>query len=155
MIHPLNYIAKAICLLIIGYAGFWLLQKVNGVSFIQPDDDKIGWCATESVQGQINLSPSAVNGKAQFMSKCASCHSITKGVVGPALGGFEERGRWADRNVLHEWIKNPEAFMKKDKYTRELKDKYGSMMTAFPAITIEEVNAIADYITQMQYSRSF
>jgi cytochrome c1 len=73
-------------------------------------------------------------------------------MTGPALGGFEERGPWRDRKKLYEWIKNPEAFMKNDSYTKQLKEKFGSIMTAFPALTTEEIDAIAEYITSSNYS---
>ena len=43
--------------------------------------------------------------------------------------------------------KNPDAFLKKDPYLQSLREMYGSRMTAFPDISLHEVNAIADYIT--------
>lgn len=95
-----------------------------------------------------NVSPSASveRGKTVFLGKCASCHSITQRITGPALQGFEERGPWADRNKLYEWIKDPSSFLQKDKYTADLKKEYGSMMTAFPDMTAGEIDAIVDYI---------
>ena len=36
-------------------------------------------------------------GKQLFQQNCASCHSITKDLTGPALAGVEERGPWTDR----------------------------------------------------------
>lgn len=80
------------------------------------------------------------------MSKCASCHQVLKNATGPALVGFEERGPWVDRKKVYEWIKNPTAFMVKDKYTQELKKAYGSMMTRFPDLTNEEIDAIIEYL---------
>jgi hypothetical protein len=67
-------------------------------------------------------------------------------MTGPALKDFQNRGQWADRDKLHEWIKNPALFMKNDLHTKQLKVKYLTTMTAFPEITKEDVNAIADYI---------
>jgi mono/diheme cytochrome c family protein len=85
-------------------------------------------------------------GKNLFLQKCASCHQLFKESTGPALTGFEQRGPWSDRDKLHQWIKNPSLFMKNDLYTKKLKEKYGSMMNAFPDIRKEDVNAIAEYI---------
>ena len=87
-------------------------------------------------------------GKNLFLQKCASCHQLFKESTGPALMGFNQRGPWADRDKLHQWIKNPALFMKGDLYTKKLKEKYGSMMNAFPDISKEDVNAIAEYIVE-------
>lgn len=88
----------------------------------------------------------ASNGKALFIQKCAACHHVFKDGTGPALAGFEERGLWADREKLYDWLRNPSAFMKKDPYTRSLKTKFGSVMTAFPDLRNEEIDAIVEYI---------
>ncbi|MBK9959253.1 MAG: c-type cytochrome [Chitinophagaceae bacterium] len=42
----------------------------------------------------------AAAGKALFLGKCAACHNVFKDMTGPALGGLEERGKWADHNEL-------------------------------------------------------
>lgn len=96
---------------------------------------------------------SASDGKRLFLGKCAACHHVFKEGTGPALSGFEERGSWSDREKLYEWIRNPLAFMKKDPYTKNLKVKYGSVMTAFPDLTNAEVDAIVEYINQSGKSR--
>ncbi len=54
-----------------------------------------------------------------------------------------------ERN-LYEWIRNPSAFMEKDSYARSLKEKFGSLMTAFPDLSDEEIDAIAAYIIVKQ-----
>jgi cytochrome c2 len=110
---------------------------------------------TTSEQHYTNVisssSPAAIpanvaKGKSLFMVRCASCHRISKNLTGPGLIGFEQRGPWADRNKLYEWIRNPAAFMQKDAYTQNLKAEFGTMMTAFPDLTNEEIDAIVDYI---------
>lgn len=92
------------------------------------------------------LSTSAQDGKTLFTSKCASCHNPLKDGTGPALGGLEERHKWADHKELQAWIHNPGAYMAKDPYTQGLKAKFGSMMTGFPDLTLPEVDAIVKYI---------
>jgi cytochrome c551/c552 len=89
---------------------------------------------------------SAQDGKALYTSKCASCHHPLKEGTGPALGGLEDRHKWADHKELLAWINNPGAYMSKDPYTQGLKAKYGSMMTGFPDLTLPEVDAIVTYI---------
>lgn len=81
------------------------------------------------------------------MGKCASCHNIYKATTGPALLDFTERGPWSDRKNVYAWISNPAAFMKKNEYAANLKVQYGGqLMTAFPDLTHEEIDAICEYI---------
>ncbi|HET9430349.1 MAG TPA: cytochrome c3 family protein, partial [Chitinophagaceae bacterium] len=92
------------------------------------------------------INVSAQDGKALFMSKCASCHNIFKDLAGPALQGVEERHKWADHNELLSWINNPGGYMAKDAYTQGLLAKYKSMMTGFPDLKLADVDAIISYI---------
>ena len=85
-------------------------------------------------------------GKTLFQQNCASCHSITKDLTGPALAGVEERGPWTDRKNLVKWIQNPAAFMQTSEYTRNLKNKYGTMMTSISHLKEEEIYELLDYI---------
>ncbi|HEU4576213.1 MAG TPA: c-type cytochrome [Chitinophagaceae bacterium] len=91
---------------------------------------------------------SAQDGKQLFNGKCASCHQIFKDATGPALMGLEERHTWSDHNEILKWAHNPTAYMAKDPYTAGLKAKYGSVMQAFPDLTLKEVDAIVGYINQ-------
>jgi mono/diheme cytochrome c family protein len=85
-------------------------------------------------------------GKALFNSKCASCHQVLKPATGPALAGLEQRHKWADHNELLKWINNPAAYIAGDAYTQGLLAEYKSMMTAFPDLTIKDVDDIVAYI---------
>ncbi len=87
-------------------------------------------------------------GKTVFMSKCASCHNVLKKGTGPALAGLEERHKWADHKELLSWINNPAAYMAKDAYTQGLKAEYGSMMTAFSDVTLQDVDNIVAYVNE-------
>lgn len=90
----------------------------------------------------------AQDGKAIFMSKCASCHQVLKPGTGPALMNLEERGKWADHNEILKWVHNPTAYMANDPYTQGLKTQYGSVMSAFPDLTIKDIGAIVGYVNQ-------
>lgn len=96
-------------------------------------------------------SAAAAKGKTLFMSRCASCHIVLKDGTGPRLIGFTERGPWTDRKNIYAWIRNPQKFMQTNEYTRELKKQYNAMMTAFPEMTNEEIDAICEYIN-FQYT---
>ncbi|MDI9363986.1 MAG: c-type cytochrome [Flavobacterium sp.] len=89
---------------------------------------------------------SAQDGKALFMSNCASCHKVDKDMTGPALAGVEDR--WPDKAKLYAWIKNNQAFLKTgDKYANDLYNKYDkSPMNLFTTLTDKEIGAILGYI---------
>ncbi|MFT3948953.1 MAG: c-type cytochrome [Agriterribacter sp.] len=93
------------------------------------------------------VSANAQDGKTIFNQKCATCHSLTKDITGPALSGLEERGPWSDRKKLYAWIHNPAGFMASDPYTQGLKEKFhGVVMTGFPDLTEAQIDAIVTYI---------
>ena len=96
----------------------------------------------------ISNAQDAAAGKTIFMSKCASCHNVLKKGTGPALAGLEERHKWADHKELLAWITNPAAYMAKDPYTQGLKAEYGSMMTAFADVTLQDVDNIVAYVNE-------
>jgi len=85
-------------------------------------------------------------GKTIFFSKCASCHNVFKDMTGPALMGLESRHTWADHNEILKWAHNPSAYMATDPYTAGLKAKFGSLMTAFPDLTIQDIDNVVAYI---------
>lgn len=95
----------------------------------------------------FHISATAQNGEQLFKQNCASCHAIDKDITGPGLAGVLNRGPWAeDKKHLYEWIHNPAGFMAKDPYTQALKAKYGVMMTGFPQLKENEIDAIIDYV---------
>lgn len=100
------------------------------------------------ISHEIILSSSAAKGKTLFQSQCASCHALFKHIEGLALLGIEDRGPWSDRRQLLKWIQNPEAFMKANAYAKALKEKFKTSMPSFPYMTLENVNAIADYLKE-------
>jgi len=133
-------------LILVALAGTFLL--IRNIPFEVNPQNTEAWCGTIDSKPNSPLTSNAAQGKNLFMSKCASCHNLFKDGTGPRLMEFEERGKWANRNELYKWIKNPSAYMKNDSYTRQLKTMYGSMMTGFPDIANEEIDAICDYINQ-------
>lgn len=152
MNRQVNYIISAHLLLATLTAGVLFFKNISSTEFLSENEE--AFCGTVSPTAAV-LSETAVKGKTLFMSRCASCHSLFKDGTGPGLFGFEDRGSWADRNKLYEWIKKPSEFMKKDPYTKELQKQYGSMMTGFLDITRDEVDAIADYIIQAGEQRGY
>jgi len=91
---------------------------------------------------------SAQDGKALFMSKCASCHKMgTPRLIGPDLAGVE--GRWGgDIDQIKVWIKNSSKAVAAG-YPRavEVQSFDPSTMTAFEgSITDAEIDAILKYV---------
>ena len=80
------------------------------------------------------------------MSNCASCHNPIKDATGPALKNidksFPDKPGW-----VYEWVHNPSAVLARgDKQPNDYKTKFGSVMTAFPALKNEEIDAILKYV---------
>jgi cytochrome c2 len=146
----LHYIVSAF-LLIIFFSGLFLF--VNKISF-DHSSPIAEFSYQETYMEEAPVSDAALRGKAIFNARCASCHGIFKDQTGPALTNLEDRHKWADRNELYRWIKNPAAYMKNDAYTQQLKKQYGSMMTAFPDMANEEIDAIVEYIRSARLQQS-
>lgn len=109
----------------------------------------IVFCFSFFVFSVVNSSYAAGDpaaGKTVFLGKCAACHNVFKDGTGPALMGLEERGKWADHSELLKWINNPAAYITKDPYTQGLKAKYGALMSAFPDVTLADVDNIVAYV---------
>lgn len=96
----------------------------------------------------LHISVNAQNGEQLYKQNCASCHGTPqKGVTAPALAGVLNRGPWAeDKKNLYTWVHDPQGFMAKDPYTQQLKAQYGVMMTPFPQLKENEIDAIIDYV---------
>lgn len=85
-------------------------------------------------------------GKKIFKSLCASCHKLDKRLVGPALGGVEERrtNEW-----LKAWIKDNAALRASgDADAIAIFDEYnGSSMNAFPQLSDKNIDDVLYYTT--------
>lgn len=85
-------------------------------------------------------------GKKLFKSLCASCHKLDRKLIGPALGGVEER---RENGWLKAWIKNnAELRASGDADAIAVFEEYnGSNMTAFPQLSDKNVDDILYYTT--------
>lgn len=86
-------------------------------------------------------------GKALFNSNCASCHSLDRKMIGPALRGV---GSKYDLDWLYEWIRDSQGMVAKgDKDAVKIFEEYnGSVMTAFPQLSDEDIDNILAYTDQ-------
>ena len=83
-------------------------------------------------------------GRKLFKSLCASCHKLDKKLVGPALGGVEER---RENSWLKSWIKNNAEFQKVNADAAEAAQYSATAMNAFPQLTDENIDNILYYTT--------
>lgn len=92
----------------------------------------------------------AQDGKALFMSKCATCHAsnMVSDGTGPALAGVEDR--WEDKAKLHAWIRDNRALINSG-YPKalEVEKIKSTAMDAFPTLTDPEIDAILGYINEV------
>ncbi len=85
-------------------------------------------------------------GRKLFKSQCASCHKLDRKLVGPALGGVEER---RENDWLKAWIKNnAELRASGDADAIAIFEEYnGSVMSAFPQLDDQQIDDILYYTT--------
>lgn len=84
----------------------------------------------------------AQDGEALFKANCANCHKPDADYIGPKLQGVKEvapPGDW-----IYNWVHNPAG--QNDDYAKKLKAQYApTIMTAFPQLKKEEIDAILKY----------
>lgn len=100
------------------------------------------------LNSQLKSEVSSDAGKALFTANCASCHAknMKSALTGPPLGGVE--AKWDSKENLYAWIRNSQAMIKQG-HPRALEvwNQYKpTVMTAFPALTDDEIASILVYI---------
>jgi mono/diheme cytochrome c family protein len=85
------------------------------------------------------------NGEQLFKANCASCHYPDKDFTGPALKGWADR--IPDKDWIYKWMASPSKMIAEDAYAKALFEKWKpTVMTAFPNLKKEEVDAIMAYV---------
>ena len=99
----------------------------------------------------IIIAPSYFSqGEGLFKAKCATCHAVFKNGTGPKL--YEARKRWEDageEEFIYEWVRNNAALRASGKSSRanEIFQEYkGSVMSAFPDLSDEQISSIFDWV---------
>ena len=94
---------------------------------------------------------SAQDGKALFISKCASCHNVFKDITGPKLGGVINQDPYnGDMTKMYHWIRNVNTLIETDPHYKDLHARFKSVMTQFPesALSNADIDAIVAYVEQ-------
>ena len=89
----------------------------------------------------------AQDGQAIFKTYCASCHKPDADFTGPALKGARERETAAGlpKDWVYKWVHTATSMVNTDPYAKQLFAKYNSVMTAFPDLKNEEIDAVLDW----------
>jgi cytochrome c551/c552 len=143
MNKEVNYVLQGFLLTLVVIGAF----KFGGYLLTIPPPEEPKEAANNSVTvTEPALSPLAVTGKSIFQNNCATCHSLTRDVVGPMLQNVPQR---LEKKVIYAWIRNPAAVLKSgDPYFNALVKKFnGVMMTGFPNLTDGEIDAILEYFS--------
>lgn len=85
-------------------------------------------------------------GEILFTNNCATCHKPDEDFVGPALK--DASTRWSDKALLYAFVKNPDSVIQTNSYAMSLQQKYSSLMTPFPNLSNEQIDAILAYCNQ-------
>jgi mono/diheme cytochrome c family protein len=93
---------------------------------------------------QLADTSAASSGEKIFIEQCASCHSINKVGIGPALGGVQDAGR---ENWMRKFIKNPRSVIESgDERASFLFEKYKMIMPSFAKLSDEQMNDIIAFL---------
>lgn len=145
----IKHILMAGLLILIAAMGSGFINLINQAPFLKVSGPgNPGICGNaDYTSSDTNTSRSgSLHGQKLFTANCASCHNVFKDGTGPKLGGISSHEKWSDKKELLRWVNNPAVYMQNDTYTQGLKEKFGSVMTAFPNITMEELESIVRYI---------
>ena len=101
---------------------------------------------TSSAQ-EISTEPAAIKaGEGLFNANCKACHAVKRKLVGPALGGVQDRApsiQW-----IKDFVHNSSAVIKSgDDYAVKLYNEYNkTQMTAFTSLKDEDIMNILAYV---------
>ncbi|NGM64676.1 cytochrome c3 family protein [Sphingobacterium sp. SGR-19] len=84
-------------------------------------------------------------GETLFKSKCTTCHSVTRNMVGPALAGMSERH---SEEWLISWIHNSQALIASgDETAVQLFNDWNKLvMTSFTDLSDDQIRSIIAYV---------
>jgi len=112
---------------------------LRGGFSIAAKDESQAFCGTTAEEAVIANN----RGKELFSANCASCHSVSKELTGPALAGFEKR---LPVTQLYLFIQHSKKAYRKSKYLARLKKEYDIEHFSFPSLTKADIDDIRQYI---------
>ena len=134
----------------IAIASMILVLLAITYSFFQPLINSKSFKETEPV---VNVPPPPViketqypEGKVLYEQNCQVCHPKFK--THNWVKGFTERGQWTIRENLYQYIRDPDAFVKKDPYAKALREAFGAAKPSFPHLTDHQIDQIVNYMEE-------
>jgi len=109
------------------------------------DDGSINW--TDPAPLHFAANPNYDSGLVLYRRHCYSCHDPikTENEVGPALYGAEER--IGSKNVLYNWVHDPESTMNCNPYFQKLYTEADEfMMHSFPQLSNQQIDMVMYYV---------
>ncbi len=95
-------------------------------------------------RAEAEASPEYQKGLKIWENNCASCHKVNAKLIGPPLAGVYDK---YEREWLYKWIKNNQALVKSGDALAQKAAAYdASIMTAFPMLKDEDIDATLTYI---------
>lgn len=86
-------------------------------------------------------------GKTLFSQQCAACHSVDKVLVGPALGGVEQR---RSLSWILTFVKSPQAVIQSgDPTAKQLFATYHVMMPDHKDLSDDQIKSVLAYIASL------
>ncbi len=94
----------------------------------------------------LNTANAAPDGAALYSQNCAACHKINEKLVGPALGGVENRH---SEEWLIKWIRNSQAMIASgDAEAVKIATEYNNLVMPAYDWSDEEIKAVLAYIKE-------
>lgn len=90
----------------------------------------------------------AADGEAIYKTYCASCHKPDQDFTGPALKGARERE--PSKDWVYKWVPNTTTMVHTDPYAQQLFAKFGALMTPFPDLKKEDIDAVLDWANKYE-----
>jgi mono/diheme cytochrome c family protein len=106
------------------------------------ENGKIDWVNPQPLPNDT-LQRNIKIGEQIFKANCSNCHKIDNDYTGPMLAGASTRYK---KKWIYDFINNPAGIIAKNKQGQELFQKWKpTVMTAFPALTHNDIDAILAY----------
>ena len=121
------------------------MKNIVFVLFILFFSCTVGEHKNTLTQQPIVANEKKIDGETLFINNCANCHKPDKDFTGPALQGSLKR--WQnDKKAMYTFIRNPQKSIEQNSYAKQIFKKWnGTLMTAFPNLSDEEIDKIIAY----------
>ncbi|RXK61861.1 hypothetical protein ESA94_02260 [Lacibacter luteus] len=116
------------------------------------EDGSLNWVEPEALLPATDSNTLCIQaGERIFKSNCLSCHDISKKITGPTL---INSGKYYNSDEYYRLLKNPGLFAKENRrFDCQIYDYNGVIMTAFPAISKDNVSCMIKYFENEKMKR--